>query len=329
MSYFKRKILTASTCAARVVLAVILGTALVSGFFVPATANAAVMVTPATGGSATAADTTSAAGGSNTSTALGTITIAENVPGDFQFTASTAVTFVLNAPSGFAFDTSSSPNVSFTASQDISSASVTSFTATSLTITVTPTGGNVTNGSDTIIIGSVTPIKIIPTTGMAGTTGNITNSGTLLITGVTQGSTNFGTLTEIAGTPTAGNSTFTCSPSLQAVSGISTCNLTIKDQFNNPVQNASVQLTSSGTGNTFSTNPILTNVNGQGTVTLSSSVAQTKTVTATINGSIVLPTQAVTFYVSTPTGAAIAATPSTQEASLSGSDVSLAVTITD
>jgi len=313
--------------SARIIFTLVLISALSGGFLIPLSANAAAVVTTATGGAAISADTV----GESYTTITGPV-VTEN--GADQIGNGT---IILNAPTGFEFDTGgTAPTILVTCTDNCGSDAsnlngvasgstfpITSRTSSAITITITDdTDGSVEN--------SLTwqGVRVRPTAGTPLASGDITKSGDSVISGVS-GSTNFGTLTEVAGVPTVGNSTFTCSPTLQAVGGISTCNFTVKDQFNNPVQNASVGLASTGDGNTFSTNPALTNINGQGTITLSSSLAQAKTVTATVNGSIILPTQSVTFYTSSPTSAAIVATPNPKEASLSGSDVSLAIAITD
>ena len=312
-----------------------IGAALLSGFFIPLSASAAVTVTPASGGTAISADTTSAVGGSNTSTTLGSIIIDENSNGDFNFTPSEPRTFILNAPTGFTFDTSSSPNVTFNGGEDISSVSVTSFTATALTITITPAGGNVTNDSDDITIGSVIPLKVKPTTSVAGTTGNITNSGTLVIIGVTQGTTNFGTLTEVAGAVSASQSTLTAVPTpITADGGSSAITITAKDQFGNPISGiaaANVVLSVNPVSGSTLTQPTsATNASGVTTGLLHSTSAGSKTISVTINGTLITQTAVVTVNAGAPATGAIVATPNaTVEANLAGTTVTLTITVTD
>jgi hypothetical protein len=90
--------------------------------------------------------------------------------------------------------------------------------------------------------------------------------------------------------------------SITASSGTSTSTITVtaRDQFNNLIPNATVVLSASGTGNTL-TGGGLTNGSGVATGTLSSTIAETKTVSATISGVAITQTAAVTV---TPAAAA-------------------------
>ena len=129
--------------------------------------------------------------------------------------------------------------------------------------------------------------------------------------------------------PSATNSTIVCSPTKQIVGGTITCNITVKDQSNNPIQGALVDLSANGVSNTFSTKPVLSDANGNATITLSSTIVQTETVTATAGVTTLSTTPSVEFYVSNPTTANITASPKPQEASLTGVDVNLTLVITD
>src|SRR5262245_48145605 len=85
------------------------------------TVQAAVTVTGASGGGAISADSASS-GGSGAWTTLGPITIAEGKKTDIS--AGSGITLVLKAPSGFEFNTASTPSISFTSGQDITSANI-------------------------------------------------------------------------------------------------------------------------------------------------------------------------------------------------------------
>jgi adhesin/invasin len=76
-------------------------------------------------------------------------------------------------------------------------------------------------------------------------------------------------------------------------SGTATITVTAKDASGNPVSGATVVLSASGTGNTL-TQPVgPTNGSGVATGTLSSSVAETKTISATANGTAITQTATV------------------------------------
>ncbi len=158
-------------------------------------AGAAVTVTPAGAGSLT----------NPSYTGLGNIVITEGANGDFS--ASAGATLILTAPPGFSFQAGVG-SVSFTASQNITSATV---AVTAADITVTMSVG-ATNKPDALTISgiNVTASAICP----VATTGNIMrtagNPGTQGVTGITNGATNFGTLSQLAAGVTTG--TITGSP---------------------------------------------------------------------------------------------------------------------
>lgn len=159
-------------------------------------AHAAVTVTPATGGSAISADNT---GGSYT--ALTGPVIAEGAVNEFPSSG----TLVLTAPSGFVFNTAQT--VTATITRDVGSKNCFSFTSTTATPTTTTitftsnaadgNGGNPTTQCRVTFSG----IQVRPSSGTPLSSGNLTHSGTASITGLT-GSTNLGTLTQVAGAKT-------------------------------------------------------------------------------------------------------------------------------
>src|SRR5689334_9163887 len=111
-----------------------LGVALALAGLGTGNACANVQVTPASGGTGLSADTAANAV-SPAWTALGPITISEAANGDFS--SGTNVTLVLKAPAGFQFNAAQTPDVSFTAGQDISAASVSTFDATNISVSLT------------------------------------------------------------------------------------------------------------------------------------------------------------------------------------------------
>ena len=109
------------------------------------------------------------------------------------------------------------------------SAAITSITTTQITFTVTAaTVGGVTN--------SLTwqNVRVRPSAGTPLASGNITTSGTSAITGVTVGSTNLGTLTEVVGAKS--QLVITTQPSTSATAGTDFTTkpvIAVRDQFGN------------------------------------------------------------------------------------------------
>ncbi|HET9387798.1 MAG TPA: Ig-like domain-containing protein, partial [Gemmatimonadales bacterium] len=118
--------------------------------------------------------------------------------------------------------------------------------------------------------------------------------------------------------------------SITAGSGIATITVTARDQFGNPIEGAAVVLTATGGGNTV-TQPAMTNAAGVATGTLSATLAEGKTVSATIDGTGITQTAAVTV---TPAGVSatqstLTAASGTITASEGTSSTSIAVTARD
>jgi len=182
---------------------------LVTGLLLAMTGSAfaTVILTGATGGNNISADTASNSPAAAWTT-LGSITITEGATNDF--TKGTAVTLILRVPAGFQFNTAVIPNVTITAGTNITSASATMTDATNITVTLTVAG---TNATDSLIIGSTTGIQVRPTAYVPLATGKhiyrpSTGGGTAVIKGITNSvdgsdGSNFGTLTEVPGTPSA------------------------------------------------------------------------------------------------------------------------------
>ena len=93
------------------------------------------------------------------------------------------------------------------------------------------------------------------------------------------------TATGTAGTVSASNSTVTASPgTIAAGSGSSTVTVTVRDASNNPIAGVAVSIASSGSGNTITPASASSGPNGVATFTFSSTVAESKTITATAGG---------------------------------------------
>jgi adhesin/invasin len=154
--------------------------------------------------------------------------------------------------------------------------------------TVDPTSAVLTNGSGIAAVISWTLGSTAGANTLTATAGGLTGSPLTF------------TATGTVGAVDATHSTVSASPtSIVASSGstVSTITVTAKDQFGNPIAGATVVLAATGTGNTLTQPAGLTNGSGVATGTLSSTVAESKTVSATIDG--VAITQTATVVVNT------------------------------
>jgi protocatechuate 3,4-dioxygenase beta subunit len=98
-----------------------------------------------------------------------------------------------------------------------------------------------------------------------------------------------------AGALSASQSTVAASPStMTAGSGSATITVTAYDANRNPISDATVVLAATGSGNTLTQPASPTNASGVATGTLTSTVAGTKTVSATANGTAITQTAQVT-----------------------------------
>ncbi|MHB1050004.1 MAG: beta strand repeat-containing protein [Bacteroidota bacterium] len=161
---------------------------------------AAVTVTPATGGTNISAD--NAANASVPAwTTLGNIVITEVAKGDFA--TGTGVTLILTTPAGWEFNTGASVGTTVTGGAGGQNVSVTNVTLASTTITLTLTV-SATNKTDIL---TITGVQVRSTEGgNLPASGNIlrtaANPGTATITGITNNSTNFGSLSQVIGSMT-------------------------------------------------------------------------------------------------------------------------------
>ena len=207
----------------------------------------------ATGGEAISADDANSA-----YTSLTGPRITEDVAGELTGSG----TIVLNAPSGFEWDTGgAAPSVTVQEAYGTSTAltaSFTSRTSSALTFTI-GTESNSSSQPGELIFGG---IRVRPTSTSVPNTGNITNSGT---TGP-GGSTNFGTLTMVAGTanqvvytqaPENGTKNETLSPAILAE---------IHDANGNVIKNSGTAVSiaiTTGTGTLSGTTSLNTDAEGQ------------------------------------------------------------------
>ncbi|HEY7685185.1 MAG TPA: invasin domain 3-containing protein, partial [Gemmatimonadales bacterium] len=187
-----------------------------------------------------------------------------------------------------------------------SPASIASGSATS-TITVTAKDGSGNPMSGVTVVLSATGSGNTLTQPAGTTNGSGVATGTLSSTVAGQktvSATGNGTaiiqtatVTVMAGPLSASQSTVMASPtSIIAGSGSSTITVTAKDGFGNPISGATVILAATGSGNTLTQPSGTTNASGVATGSLGSTVAEAKTVSATINGTAITQTATVTVF---------------------------------
>lgn len=174
-------------------------------------------------------------------TNLPAITITEGAAGDI---ATGTLSFLL--PSGFAFDTTASSTVSFSGTGLAGSLTVNYPDNTHANVSITSTSSS----AGTLTIGSGTALRVKATNGTPLASGNITlSSGT--ITGINN-TTNFGTLTQVPGTPA--KLAFGTQPISSVATGtVFTAGVLVQDQFGNTVttdNGRSVMLQAVVAGNT-------------------------------------------------------------------------------
>jgi hypothetical protein len=183
-------------------------------------------------------------------------------------------------------------------------ASPTSFTAggsSTVTITVKDGSGNPLSGISVTLSATGsgnTFTQPAATNGSGVTTGTFssTGAGSHTVTAVAGGVTltQQPVVTVTAGAISAGQSTVTAQPNTITVgTGTSTITVTVKDAFGNPIAGSNVVLAATGTGNTLSGGGT-TNSSGAATGTLSSTVEETKIVSATAGGTAITQTASVT-----------------------------------
>jgi hypothetical protein len=217
-------------------IALVVTSLAVGGFFIYSFAFAigGVTVTPASNGNNISIDTTSTSGGTGVYKSLTGPTITENIAGSIKLG-----THIITLPSGWEFKTSSLVTVGIGGGDIEVQESETGITPnlSSFSFNVTKES---TSPSPIMFFG----LKVRPTGTVVGT-GNITYSG-IGITGV-DASTNFGTLTTIAGTPTQlkvetqanGSGAVVGAQSLSSGSSL-TAYAIERDQFNNFAGNVAV-----------------------------------------------------------------------------------------
>ena len=128
----------------------------------------------------------------------------------------------------------------------------------------------------------------------------------------------------------ASNSTVSANPtSFTAGSGSSTITVTAKDGSGNTISGASVSLTSTGSGNTFNQSSGTTNGSGVFTSTFTSTVAETKTISATINNTAITQTATVTVNPASSVSAANSIVGASPTSFTAGGNSTITVTVKD
>ena len=170
-----------------------------------------------------------------------------------------------------------------------------------ITVTVLDAGNQPVSGATVTLVASgggntlTQPTALTNASGV--TTGTLQSSvaETKTVTAVANGTTISQTAKIVVTIPSAVKSTLVASPTtITAESGVSTLTATVKEAGGHALAGAAVVLSATGSGNTLTQPAALTNAQGIATGTLSSTVAEKKTVTAAANGTAISKTVSVT-----------------------------------
>ena len=206
-------------------------------------------------------------------------------------------------------------------------------TATAFTGTITVAIG--TNPGDGTLSGTTAVAAAAGVATFGGLSINLAGNGYTLAatatgpTGATSAAFNI-----TPGAASATQSTVSAAPSSIAASSgasASTITVTARDQFSNVIQGATVVLAATGAENTLSQPSGTTNGSGVATGTLSSTHAETKTVSATINAVAITQTATITVTPAAPSAAltTVSAAPTSIPASLGTATSTITVTARD
>ncbi len=165
-------------------------------------------------------------------------------------------------------------------------------TGSTITVTARDGSGNPIAGATVMLSATGSGNTLTQPTGPTNAGGVATGSLTSTVAGAKVvsatingvGVTETATVTVIPGPPSGSASTVEADPgTITVTSGSATITVTVTDDYGNPVAGATVILDATGTGNTL-TQPGPTGADGVTTGALSSSVPETKTVSASANG---------------------------------------------
>jgi protocatechuate 3,4-dioxygenase beta subunit len=184
--------------------------------------------------------------------------------------------------------------------------------SSTITVTVKDGNGNPMSGVTVSLAATgsgntlTQPSGTTNASGVATGTLSSTGAGTKTVSATANGIalTQTASVTVTPGPVSASTSTVTAAPaSIAAGTGSSTVTVTATDANGNPISGATVVLAATGSGNTLTQPSGTTNASGVATGTLSSTVAESKTVSATINGTAVTQTASVSVTVGAVSGA--------------------------
>jgi invasin-like protein len=216
--------------------------------------------------------------------------------------------------------------------------------ASTITVTAKDAFGNVIQGATVVLAANPTtgnsltqPSGTTNGSGAASGTLSSTKAETKTVSATINGNaiTATSTVTVTADGVSASQSTIGSAPgtiTASTGSSASTITVTAKDQFGNPIQGATVVLAASPTtGNTLTQPASTTNGSGVASGSLSTTKAETKTVSATINGIAITPVATVTVNPAalSASQSTISASPGTITASSGSSASTIIVTAKD
>jgi adhesin/invasin len=252
-----------------------------------------------TGNTFTPASGTTGATGVATSAMRSTVAESKTVTASFSGgSASTAVLFTAGAPVSATSTVSASP---------------TSFAAggsSTVTVTLRDANGNLVPGAAVSLSASGSANTFTPAAGSTDASGVFTSAfGSTMaeqktITATFTGGTVTTSVTVTPAAPSSTTSTLSASPTTVTADGTAATTLTatVRDVHGNLVPGVAVTFTSTGTGNTFTPASSTTSASGVASSAMRSTVAESKTVTASFSGGSA--STAVTFTA----GAAVSAT---------------------
>jgi len=178
-----------------------------------------------------------------------------------------------------------------------------------VTFAITAGGGVASPGA---VVTDVAGVAALTSWTMGPSAGANTMTATATGTGITGNPVTF-TATGTVGPPNAAQSTVTASPATIVPSNgqsFSTITVTVKDVAGSTITGASVVLAATGTGNILTQPTAVTDNQGRATGAISSSVAETKVISATVNGSLAITqTASVSVSIGAPAGLGVSTQP--------------------
>jgi hypothetical protein len=205
----------------------------------------------------------------------------------FSISAATlnpAMTLISASPEGGLLADGSHPSTITVTARDTYANGLSGVT---VAVSATGTGNTILPPSSTTDASGVTTATLASTKAESKTVSATVNGSAI---------TNTATVVFIAGGVSASASTVVASPTTVTANGVatSTITVTVTDASGNPLQGQGVVLTATGTGNTFA-QPGVTDASGVTTGTIASTVAESKTVTATAGGVALNTKPVITF----------------------------------